>query len=281
MRPFFIGDYMTKATPHYYKDFRCIAERCHHNCCIGWEIDIDKITYKKYRKMKDIRPSTFRDLRGAHFKTDERGRCVELSAEGRCKIIERYGEDALCDICRLHPRFINRVGDREEIGLGLCCEEAARIIITDERPLFIENDGEDSFCLFRRRAFDTEPDRLLSLIGSEWTRHPLSFWKNVFLSLERLDEGWTSLLSTLDTEERDVPEREREFKNIQNYFIFRHLRGDSLEKELFFCYLSYYIIRELYKRSDGSLSALIDISRQYSAEVEYSDRNRRSLFDLG
>ena len=32
---------MKVVVPNYYNQFKCIAEKCHHNCCIGWEIDID------------------------------------------------------------------------------------------------------------------------------------------------------------------------------------------------------------------------------------------------
>ena len=28
--------------PEYYKQFKCIADKCTHSCCIGWEIDIDE-----------------------------------------------------------------------------------------------------------------------------------------------------------------------------------------------------------------------------------------------
>jgi len=38
--------------PDYYKDFCCIADKCKHNCCIGWEIDIDKDTLSVYKDMK-------------------------------------------------------------------------------------------------------------------------------------------------------------------------------------------------------------------------------------
>ena len=27
--------------PDYYREFHCIADKCRHSCCIGWEIDID------------------------------------------------------------------------------------------------------------------------------------------------------------------------------------------------------------------------------------------------
>ena len=34
--------------PKYYEDFSCIADKCRHSCCIGWEIDIDPETLAKY-----------------------------------------------------------------------------------------------------------------------------------------------------------------------------------------------------------------------------------------
>ena len=38
--------------PKYYKNFTCIADQCEHSCCIGWEIDIDGKTLKKYESLK-------------------------------------------------------------------------------------------------------------------------------------------------------------------------------------------------------------------------------------
>ena len=34
--------------PDYYNKFKCIANRCKHSCCIGWEIDIDDETFEYY-----------------------------------------------------------------------------------------------------------------------------------------------------------------------------------------------------------------------------------------
>ena len=42
---------MLNVYPDYYPQFHCIAERCRHNCCIGWEIDIDAGTLSAYRAM--------------------------------------------------------------------------------------------------------------------------------------------------------------------------------------------------------------------------------------
>ena len=35
--------------PDSYPRFRCIADRCRHTCCVGWEIDIDPGTLAQYR----------------------------------------------------------------------------------------------------------------------------------------------------------------------------------------------------------------------------------------
>ena len=37
--------------PNYYKKFSCIADKCKHSCCIGWEIDIDDATSEQYKNI--------------------------------------------------------------------------------------------------------------------------------------------------------------------------------------------------------------------------------------
>ena len=43
---------MRVIVPEYYKEFKCIASKCKNNCCIGWEIDIDKDTYELYKSFR-------------------------------------------------------------------------------------------------------------------------------------------------------------------------------------------------------------------------------------
>ena len=42
-----------KKYPKYLKEFKCIGGECEDSCCIGWDIDIDKITFRQYYKVKD------------------------------------------------------------------------------------------------------------------------------------------------------------------------------------------------------------------------------------
>ena len=54
---------MESFVPDYYSKFRCTAERCEHNCCIGWEIDIDEDSLSGYRQVKGEMGERLRDER--------------------------------------------------------------------------------------------------------------------------------------------------------------------------------------------------------------------------
>jgi radical SAM superfamily enzyme YgiQ (UPF0313 family) len=80
-----------------------------------------------------------------HFVLGEGKRCPFLDEDGLCEIIREHGDGALCDICYLHPRFSNEYDTFTETGLGFCCEEAAKIILSFKgkiEPVLISDDGE-------------------------------------------------------------------------------------------------------------------------------------------
>lgn len=124
---------MRLTVPDYYDRFRCIASRCTDNCCIGWEIGIDPAALADYQSQ----PGAFGDrLRAAirpgdppFFALTKSGRCPFLNEENLCDIYRQLGENHLCAICDQHPRFHNWFGAEKESGLGLSCEEAARLIL--------------------------------------------------------------------------------------------------------------------------------------------------------
>jgi len=125
---------MVLITPDYYDAFKCKASACSDNCCIGWEIDIDSTTNVLYTETNNVFGVFLNnciDRTGdvPFFKLDKNERCTLLDENNLCRIISNMGEDSLCDICRMHPRFVNYFGNIKTMGLGLCCEEAARLII--------------------------------------------------------------------------------------------------------------------------------------------------------
>ncbi|MGG2063833.1 hypothetical protein [Bacillus sp. S14(2024)] len=40
--------------PQYMQQFSCIGSECEDSCCIGWRVDVDEDTYKKYQKSRDL-----------------------------------------------------------------------------------------------------------------------------------------------------------------------------------------------------------------------------------
>ena len=304
---------MITAYPEYYKEFSCIASRCRHNCCIGWEIDIDPETAEKYRdvggELGERMKNCIEWCDEPHFILSEEERCPFLNERNLCDIILGLGEDAICDICTDHPRFRTYLSERTEIGLGLCCEEAARLIIGREYPMHIIEEGEGEYTLdedalmdLREEIFDIMNDSerpicrrmesVLQLCGAEKPERSIREWAKFYMGLERLDEEWTACLQRLVSDEYDETDigplmhsRSRWFTNLFNYFIYRHLfaaldDGDIGSKAAFAC-LSCRIIAALLLThgAAGDIETVAEYARMYSSEIEYFDENLDLIFD--
>ena len=136
--------------PDFWNRFQCIGGVCSDICCIGWEICIDEESLEKYRQVEgaigERLKTSIRETDGESSFCMCNGRCAFLNEDNLCDLIIGIGEDSLCDICREHPRFYEEFGVREEAGLGLCCEEAVRLLLEKKEPLRfeeIENEEEE------------------------------------------------------------------------------------------------------------------------------------------
>ncbi|MBE7015209.1 MAG: hypothetical protein E7417_00055 [Ruminococcaceae bacterium] len=130
---------MKKVILDCFKDFKCIAGACRHNCCIGWEIDIDNDTMKYYNTLENpiksrLTANISQDAT-PHFILDEKERCPFLNSDNLCDIIITLGEDKIPYICKNHPRFFTWLPDRTETGMGLCCEVATRLLFASRDKL--------------------------------------------------------------------------------------------------------------------------------------------------
>ena len=145
---------MLLRVPDFYDSFRCIAGKCTDTCCVGWEIDIDEKSAKRYEKIKGEYGEILRSgIEDGHFKLLPGDRCPFLRRDGLCDMICHLGDDSLCDICREHPRFVEVYGDIMEKGLGLCCEEAVRLLLNAKGTA-------TSPIAFIEREIDDEPDEI-------------------------------------------------------------------------------------------------------------------------
>lgn len=128
--------------PSFWNKFQCIGGKCTDNCCIGWEIEIDPETAENYRQVSgelgERLKKSVRVRNGESSFVMNGERCPFLNRENLCDLIIGLGDDALCEICREHPRFYEWFGTWKEAGLGLCCEEAAGLLLAEEKPLEFE-----------------------------------------------------------------------------------------------------------------------------------------------
>ena len=251
---------MVTVVPDYYKNFRCIADKCRHSCCIGWEIDIDDDTLEMYKTTEGdlgrrLCENIVTEADGtSHFRLGEDERCPFLNNRNLCDIYTQLGPDGFCQICDDHPRFRNFYSDRTEIGLGLCCEAAAKLILSQKETsklVCIENDGgeflfEDECDLLDLRddIFDILQDRsktvenrisgMLNFCGISLPQKSAAEWADVFLQLEMLDEKRNAMLAELKTAEEtrlvmpQAEETETAFEQLAVHFVYRHL-ADSLD----------------------------------------------------
>lgn len=133
--------------PDYYTRFNCIADKCSDTCCKGWEICIDDASLERYRQTggeigKRLNENIETNDDGAHFILTDDERCPFLNGSNLCDLYIALGEDALCGICTDHPRFRSFLSDRTEIGVGLCCEAAAEMILTENKPIHIVSEAK-------------------------------------------------------------------------------------------------------------------------------------------
>lgn len=286
--------------PSYYDEFKCVADKCKHNCCIGWEIDVDEEKLISYMTAQGefgdrLRENISLEDECPHFILGTGERCPFLNENNLCDIIINMGEEALCQICSDHPRFVNLSEDREEIGLGMCCEEAARLILTcSDKVKIIGEDCVDDAVIFNMRDAVIEKlqnrgktidERICDVKDMFRIKVPQRQWDIEYLKLERLDASWSARLMSLRGQGHELKEDwSVPFEQILVYFIYRYMAEGQFDgrynERVLFAILSFYMIRELFKRSEETIEELCEICRMYSAEIEYSEENVEAILTI-
>ena len=273
--------------PDFHDRFVCRAADCRHSCCRGWEIDVDEASAAYYGSMpgelgEKLRRSLRRDEEGAHFALTEDERCPFLQADGLCELICVSGEDALCDICALHPRFFEELGEEELRGLGLSCEAVCALLTESAAPLrFVSDEGESL-------SFPALLDRL----GIDPQGAPLRFTPDPsearcaeilrrLSETEPIDAAWPEELRALRACLPDLAENAADYAavcdrgrydRIYQYILFRQL---ELCEQAGFPALADYarLSTEFVFMQDALLGADPEHLRRWSEQIEYSTEN--------
>ena len=289
--------------PSYYKNFKCIADKCLHSCCIGWEIDIDGETLRRYDSLSDgyseiIKKSISRDDT-PHFLLAENDRCPHLNECGLCKIIINLGEDHLSEICKEHPRFYNTTSLGLEVGLGASCEEAARIILNADDYSIVEigkaeklslpdynahEESQKAYKILSKR--DTPLDERIKTLEESLDLNIRNIsdaeWQELLNSLEYLDEKHKELFACYSS----LAELDKKFdaplERALAYFIYRHCGKATDEYEfrasvglsIFLTNLVRSVAKKLQIRDTDELS---EVFRIVSEEIEYSEDNTENI----
>ena len=291
--------------PEYVQRFKCTAQNCRHNCCIGWGIDVDCETLKLYRTMPDKRiVSTVEkgnDGESCHFRLDSNKRCVNLTEEGLCRIILEHGSDYIPEICREHPRFYNRTIRGLEMGIGMSCEEACRIILTsDDYGIsacgISEDVGEDCpkfdspkeikeiyFLLSNKSLpFPERFEKILELYDiPKSIFEDISLWQDVFTSLEYLDKSHKPLFQKYNPAKIENSSHPELLERALAYYIFRHaspavsLRDFKLRLAL--SLVLTLIFASLLSSEKCDDEGASELGRVISEELEYSEDNIDAL----
>lgn len=278
--------------PSYCEKFKCLADKCRHSCCVGWEVGIDPVTLEKYNAIGD--ESILSKLSCGEIKMREDGRCPFLRQDGLCRLICDYDDDCISEICREHPRFYHRVGNRVEMGIGASCEEAARLIFASdyadfscvnmeiERPSDTELDTlahrEKIYAVLADESatFEEKIARISAEYEIEGIFEDYAFWNEILANVELLEgehRAWISL-GRIEENTANRVYYERFFA----YLVFRHLTlAESLtdlRARLGFCIL---LTKILMSHAKGDLEGTLEIARIISEEIEYSEENTENL----
>ena len=286
--------------PSYYKEFRCIADRCRHSCCVGWEIFVDEGAMARFSATggalgDEIRKNITPD---GMIRLTECERCPFLDERGLCRMISEKGDSFVPAICQEHPRFYHRVGDRLEGGIGMSCEEAARIILSSDdffsmmeldREIEAADETDFDTLTHRKLIYSILADESLDFsarvkrIREEYSIpdpkvEPLR-WRDALSSLEYLNEENAELFSVGRSEK--CIENYKYLTRFLAYLVLRHVSiadsRDNLRARVGFSLLLTAILEDMLSERELSFDGICESARRISEEIEYSEDNTASL----
>lgn len=288
---------MLTVYPELYHDFHCKADQCQHSCCLGWDIEIDEASAMGYQQLdtplgREIQQRMEHRSDGYYFAMTADKRCPFLRQDGLCSMILAAGEDILCDICTMHPRFFTYLADLEFAGVGLCCEAAVELLLSKQLTFQVVAEAEAEQLWAEGLTF-AELLKFLELdLGCRdfslrpiQQENPANFILRLMEATEPIDNSWTELLrrlreniSCLGISVLDAG-KQKQADNIYQYILYRqlaHLQDTEPELLLEFAQLNTWFILWCAEVT-GNLPEAVRI---WSAQIEYDTDNVGLMLDM-
>ena len=277
-----------------YNEFRCKADKCKHSCCKGWEIDIDEDTLEYYKDLDtELGNEILQNIQeeeDTHFKLTDDDRCPFLKDNGLCKLIEELGEDSLCDICRLHPRFFEDINDYSLAGVGLSCEKVTELIFEKKSLDFIICDSQkkiDIYELLKLLDINISHDSLdlSKMIPDYLEEGKIENVLDIFSNTVPIDDKWKNevlliksdykkLLEGFDSKDIDI----KKYEITYQYILFRQL--ELIEQYGTKKIIDYAIYSIIFIILYASLfHDDIEAVRRWSEQIEYNEDNINTLIN--
>lgn len=274
--------------PDFYRSFSCKAGDCLHSCCRGWEIDVDEESSAYYRTLpgrlgRELRAALKQEDGVWHFRLKDGDRCPFLREDGLCRLILELGEQALCDICALHPRFYGELNEFEFCGLGLSCEKVCELLFSSSEPLRFVLDGEeepiDFAALLRRMGLEPAEELLHFTPRPSETRYAEILRR--MTETEPIDAAWPEELAAL---REKLPELVKKaaayaavcdrgrYDRIYQYILFRRLE-QTAEHEFPSLAVFARLSTEFVFMQDALCGFDPEYLRRWSEQIEYSTEN--------
>lgn len=278
--------------PDFAEDFACKADRCQHSCCRGWEIDIDAATAAYYASLEGPLGEALREnidvladgTHAFHLTVDEH--CPFLREDGLCRLIREIGEEALCEVCTMHPRFFIMSGTVELAGFGLACEKAVELLLSAD-SLRLRAEGES-------QSFDF--GALLAFLGKavprEWLLPParltlaqFSFLLAQMKDTEPIDDAWPQQLTALRLDCHKLLPRYAKLlaaqgadaaEKLVSYILYRQLdKAERYGMEALCRYARFNVVF-IYLLA-AETQDLPEAVRRWSEQIEYDEENTARL----
>ena len=286
--------------PDYYKDFKCIAERCTDTCCAGWQVDVDDASYEYYKTIKgpfgDRLKSVMVDGKKGQegqFRICPDGRCPFLNDKNLCDLYAELGEEALCVTCDQYPRYNCEFGNTRETGIALSCITAAELILKDNRtPGFVEYEEENAYPSMN----NIDAELYFALVKARDKAYEI-IWNRNRNIWDRM-----TLLMYYSVDLQKMMKKPKEIANVINKYDEAYMDSclDAVQKEskasdcvienykgIFFTYLKQVIIKKewpemidmLYNTMYyGKFDEVIKGYSEYSKDTEYELENIITYF---